>query len=277
MNTYASLPKQLLTMLIMMVICLALLIACDIEKYEVNNGNALLEKNRKERRESENQPDSVPFLPGDRTPVAGGESSPAISDTKGDVVIYPLAPQVSIDNYLASIASANIAFNVPQTINLYETALIQLKLSLQKSIDELREALTAEGKREGAIVKVSNRMEARLTGANFQITAITSEEQAVGSIGEVEWKWEIKPTTSGKHNLHLTLTALFSVDGESTRKTIRTFDKTIEIEVTPAQLVLKFLENNWQWLWAAILLPIVGWGWKLRKASKKGTPKSSDT
>ena len=85
------------------------------------------------------------------------------------------------------------------------------------------------------------------------------------------------PTTSGKHNLHLTLTALFSVDGESTRKTIRTFDKTIEIEVTPAQLVLKFLENNWQWLWAAILLPIVGWGWKLRKASKKGTPKSSDT
>ena len=209
--------------------------------------------------------------------MAGGESSPAISDTNGDVVISPLAPHVSIDNYLASMASANIAFNVPQTINLYETALIKLKLSLQKSIDELREALTAEGKREGAIVKVSNRMEARLTGANFQITAITSEEQAVGSIGEVEWKWEIKPTTSGKHNLHLTLTALFSVDGESTRKTIRTFDKTIEIEVTPAQLVLKFLENNWQWLWAAILLPIVGWGWKLRKASKKGTPKSSDT
>jgi len=26
--------------------------------------------------------------------------------------------------------------------------------------------------------------------------------------------------------------------------------------------------SAWQWLWVAILLPIVGWGWKLRKASK---------
>lgn len=69
MNTYASLPKQLLTMLIMMVICLALLVACDIEEDEANNGNALLEENRKERRELENQPDSVPFLPGDKTPA----------------------------------------------------------------------------------------------------------------------------------------------------------------------------------------------------------------
>jgi len=214
---------------------------------EANNGNALLDS------------------PGDRRIVGGLLPSP------------PSNSHVSIDNYLASMASANIAFNVPQTINLYETALVQLKLSLQKSIDELREALTAEGKREGAIVKVSKKMEARLSGPNFQITAITSEEQAVGSIGEVEWKWEIKPTTSGTHNLHLTLTALFSVDGESARKTMRTFDKTIEIEVTPAQLALKFLENNWQWLWAAILVPIAGWRWKLWKSRKNSTSKSSDT
>ena len=35
--------------------------------------------------------------------------------------------------------------------------------------------------------------------------------------------------------------------------------------------------SAWQWLWAAILLPIVGWGWKLRKASKNSTLKSFDT
>ena len=157
---------------------------------------------------------------------------------------------------------ANIAFNSPQKINLNETAQIQLLLSLQKPMDELREAIAAAGEREGAKVRVSNRMEARLSGPNFQITAITTEEQAVGSIDTVEWKWEIKPTAPGRHRLHLTLTALFSVDGANTRRSVRTFDKSIEVEVTAGQWASEFFGKNWQWLWAAILLPIGGWLWK---------------
>lgn len=166
---------------------------------------------------------------------------------------------------------ANIAFNSPQRMNLNETAQIQLLLSLQQPIDELRNAITAAGEREGATVRVSNRMEARLSGPNFQITAITTEEQAIGSIDTVEWKWEIKPTVSGRHNLHLTLTALFTVDGAASRRAVRTFDKTIEVDVTAGQWASDFFGKNWQWLWAAIFLPIAGWVWKLWKG-KNGTP-----
>jgi hypothetical protein len=63
----------------------------------------------------------------------------------------------------------------------------------------------------------------------FQITAITPEVQAVSKIQETEWKWEIHPKKEGKHKLHLTLTALLEIDGRSTPRTIRTFDKVIDL------------------------------------------------
>ena len=97
---------------------------------------------------------------------------------------------------------------------------------------------------------------------SFSSTAITPEEQAITSAGVTEWKWEVKPTTRGRHYLHLTLTALFHVDGAPTRRALRTFDKIIEVEVTWGQQASEFLGNNWQWLWAAILIPLAGWLWK---------------
>lgn len=166
------------------------------------------------------------------------------------------------------MSSANIAFNAPQTLNLSDTTQIQLLLSLKKSVEELKREVTSAGSVEGASVKVANRMEARLSGPNFQITAITDEEQAIGANDTVEWKWEIKPLATGRQNLHLTLTAIFKVDGAITRRSIRTFDNTIQVEVTGRQMVLDFIKKNWQWLWAAVLVPLGGWLWKRRKSKE---------
>lgn len=191
------------------------------------------------------------------------EDTPA-SDTSEDAAITPpvlvsvdTAPTKSsnqknrlalVDEYLASISSANIAFNSPQTLNLNETTQIKLLLSLKKSIEELQREISSSspGSTDGASIKVVNRMEARLTGNNFQITAITSEEQAIGENETVEWRWQIKPLSTGFHNLHLTLTAIFEIDGSATRRSLRTFDKSIEVEVTTSQIVSSFIEKNWQ-------------------------------
>ena len=191
------------------------------------------------------------------------EDTPA-SDTSEDAAITPpvlvsvdTAPTKSsnqknrlalVDEYLASISSANIAFNSPQTLNLNETTQIKLLLSLKKSIEELQREISSSspGSTDGASIKVANRMEARLTGNNFQITAITSEEQAIGENETVEWRWQIKPLSTGFHNLHLTLTAIFEIDGSATRRSLRTFDKSIEVEVTTSQIVSSFIEKNWQ-------------------------------
>jgi hypothetical protein len=114
-------------------------------------------------------------------------------------------------------------------------------------------------------------MEARLSGYMFQITAITPEIQAVSKRQQTEWKWEIDPKEEGKHRLHLTLTALLEIDGHSTPRAIRTFDKIIEVNVTATQKIGLFFKNNWQWLWAAILVPVAGWLWKRKKKQLTNT------
>ena len=171
----------------------------------------------------------------------------------------------AIDGILEQLAVGNIAFNAPQTMNLHHTALIQLKLGLTTPTAELKRLIQAEGEKEGASLRVSDRMEARLTGPNFVISAITPETQAVSRSTITEWQWEVKPNSGGRQNLHLTVSALLTIDGAPTPRVIRTFDKIIEVDVTWNQQVRSFFENNWQWLWAAVIIPLVGWLWKRRQ------------
>jgi hypothetical protein len=171
----------------------------------------------------------------------------------------------TVDNILANMEWGNIAFNVPASMNLEDTAVVQLVLSLRKPIDELKQLIEAQGEKEGTRIRVSNLMEARLTGLNFQITAVTPEKQAITGQEVTKWEWEIKPSKTGHYDLHLTLTALFTVEGISTSKALRTFDKTINVNVTWQQRTTDFFEKNWQWLWAVIIIPIAGWLWRRRR------------
>lgn len=175
---------------------------------------------------------------------------------------------MQIERILEKMKEANISFNTPPSMNLKEIVEIQLVLSLMKQIEELEQMIEAKGEKESARINVSNRMEARLSSTDFEINAIMPEEQAITLSGVTEWKWEIKPKRTGNLRLHLTLTAIFTVDGEKTKRAIRTFDKTIEIQVTLWQTTSTFISQNWQWLWTAIIIPIGGWllsRWRKRK------------
>jgi hypothetical protein len=170
----------------------------------------------------------------------------------------------AIDAAVATLQQASIAFNAPKTLELAQTEQIQLLLDLNQPPEALGLALTSEGARRSSQVGVAARMEARLTGEQFQITATTPEEQLISSKGPTEWRWDIRPKATGPQELHLTLTALFDVEGKPGRRHIRTFDETIEVEVTLVDQVSGFLEKNWQWLWTAILVPVGFYFWKRR-------------
>ena len=158
-----------------------------------------------------------------------------------------------------------IAFNVPEAMNIDQPHQFQLIASLAKSVEQLKRSIAEQGKKIGATIKVSDRMEARLSGHMFQITAITPEVQAMSTSRETGWKWQIYPKSEGKHTLHLTLTALLDVNGHSTPRAIRTFDRTIDVRITGSQKARRFFNDNWQWLWAALLVPLAGWLWQRRK------------
>jgi len=201
---------------------------------------------------------------------------PSVSDTDGSMSMASTAPSAgasalsAVDGILDQLPFGNIAFNAPGALNIDDTAIIELVLDLAKPIEELKKMVEAAGEKEGARIRVSDLMEARLSGSNFAITAVTSEEQAVTHDDVTRWKWEVKPKAEGRQYLHLTLSVLIHVNGLNTRRAIRTFDKEISIEIRWEQQALSFLKSNWQWLWVTILVPVAGWLWKRRKASNGG-------
>ncbi len=194
----------------------------------------------------------------DRTAATPHAEEPSVGASSGP----------SVDDILKNLDFGNIAFNVPGSIDLNDSADIELLLALSTPIETLQKQLQDAGDKQGAHIQVSDRMEAHLSGANFTISPVTSEDQAVTRSGTTRWEWEIKPSSEGEQQLHLTLSALIQVDGQSTPRSIRTFDKEIRVYVSGSQKFVSFFQNNWQWLWATLFVPLAAWFWKRRKQSK---------
>ena len=172
-------------------------------------------------------------------------------------VTHPVRAQhagETVDATIGQLRRANIAFNVPDALHVGGSALIQLRLSPHDSIPSLIGRLDAPGRREGATIRFSKKMEAHLTGIGFRILAVTNETQLVSESQGAYWEWEIEPVDTGDLRLHLTLTA--HVPGGD--KTIRTFDRTLVVRVTFLHRLSSFVGDNWTWLWTAILVPVAG-------------------
>jgi Divergent InlB B-repeat domain len=177
-----------------------------------------------------------------------------------------------VDRMIRRLEVGSIAFNVPETLAVGDTEQVQLLLSAQQPISRLKEQLTELGDREGARIRVSDQMEARLTGQKFKIEAVTPELQVVSGEGVTEWKWDIEPTEAGTLDLHLTLTAIIQVRGADRAFRVDTFDRTLEVRVPFLSQLSSFVKANWQWLWTAILIPVVGW--VLARRRRRAVPDS---
>ena len=170
-----------------------------------------------------------------------------------------------VDQSLRELNWGNIAFNAPATMRYAQPQLVELLLSPALSVADLQARLQQGVSAVSAHVRISNRMEAQVAGRGFTIQALTPDLQAVTSQAITRWKWEVTPTEQGPQTLHFALSAYIDVAGRDVPLVVRTFDREIQVEITLPQLVSGFVHKNWQWLWAAIVVPIAGYYWKHRK------------
>lgn len=173
-----------------------------------------------------------------------------------------------VDRILEKLVTSTIAFNAPEHMNIEDESDIQLLLGLNVTADSLVKMIEEEGVIERGTIKISNIMGARLVGGNFLIEAITPEQQLISPREVTEWKWFITPKKEGKNSLHLTITAIINFNGEEKQRAIRTFEKTILVNVTPRQKIADFVNHNGQWLWAVLVAPILAIIWKKLKKKR---------
>jgi len=170
----------------------------------------------------------------------------------------------NVDDALSQLALGNVAFNSPGKINIEDTVSIKVVLSPNETRAALMNRVDEPGEKIGESLQVSNLMEARLYGEGFKIVAVTPERQAISS-GVTEWIWDVTPQSAGKRQLSLTIDALISVNGEVVPKTLRTFRKPIEVEVTHGQKLGNFFSEHGKWVWTTLLVPLFGWVMAKRK------------
>jgi hypothetical protein len=167
-----------------------------------------------------------------------------------------------VDDALRGLDWGNIAFTTPSRLRYQQPQELELLLSTSRSVTELQKKLQQKLGADTARVRISNRMDAQLTGRGFAIVAQTPELLAITSVQTSRWQWEVTPIEHGRQRLHLTLSAHIDVAGHETPLVVRTFDRTIEVQITVAQRVSAFIGKNWQWLWAAVLVPIAAYLWR---------------
>lgn len=181
----------------------------------------------------------------------------------------PAPPPASIDSIIDKLDFGNIAFNTPHQAKLGESFSVELKLSPTKELEQVVKSIEEPGAVESARIRISEFMEAKLIGSGFEITPVTSERQIVIKSEDTTWRWDVKPKDSGLQFLNLTVNAIIEDQGKERLRSVTTFKREIEINVSFAARISEFAQNNWQWLWATIIVPIGAWLWKRRKGKEE--------
>ena len=194
----------------------------------------------------------------------------------------PIEEAAAIDKYYGELKQANMVFSAPQSMDQSATSTVNLWLDPTDTLASLEDALRAVVKKNERVdaasaIKWAPRTRATLSGPGFDITPQPEIELAVSPTSRTEWTWQVHPKDSGTQTLHLALEAIVPCEGKDCFRVIKTFDRDIEVRVSP----IDFLEQNWQWLIATLILPFGVWLWNrkqpLRPKSKTIRASSVET
>jgi hypothetical protein len=211
---------------------------------------------------------AIPTEPGpppDPPPPADGAAPPP-TVLRGDYS--------AVDAALARMDIGAVSFNAPDRMRIGEARRIQLLLSPTATAEELEREIVAEGPVESYRVRVTSQMIARIQGTGFEIRQLSPEQQGLSTLEPTEWNWMVEPLPQGPRLRHLVVSldaVLETEEGERLPRSVRTFERSIVIEVTWAERISGFVSRNWQWLWGAVLVPflfpILASRWRRRKPS----------
>lgn len=161
------------------------------------------------------------------------------------------------------LTKASMAFSVPVSANINDTLNIQLLVNPLEDPARLATQLNQSTRKFESKINVSKVLSATLTAPEFKVEKITPETQVLHTAESTEWRWRLKPNTTGDHTINLSIVAIVKIDGEKQGEShIKTFDQTVTINIKPGQVLSNWLEKYWQWLVSTLLLPLGLWIYK---------------
>ena len=197
----------------------------------------------------------------------------SLSDTQKAEAEAALVQRRSLhkaDAALAEELKANVVYNAPTTMVLGEPTDIELLISRNTALDALEAQLDADGPRRDARIKVAEHVEAVLNGDGFDVKALTSEEQLVGSSNVTQWRWRVTPNIAGQQReLDLTISDALDDGRKEVVNAQAVYHSSIRVTVSIPWVVKKWIGENWKWSCTAVVFPLIVWAWKQRGGHKR--------
>lgn len=192
-------------------------------------------------------PYPTPYPTLDPTPNPTPDSTPISNPTFQDL----------INQEFEKLSSGRILFNPPEKMKVGVKKRIEVRLT-KNITDNLTEGLIGSGETQIEEIKIGTFMKVNLTGNNFDINPLSSEEQVVGPMEFSEWSWDVVPLESGTQVLHFTVTVRILIPGQDEqKKDWDVMDKCISVEVNHYYTTKRFIDNYWRWIIATIISAIV--------------------
>jgi hypothetical protein len=160
----------------------------------------------------------------------------------------------------SQLKSATMTFEAPTTANVNDT--VHAVLRIDPNIVAIS---TTTHSSTRAVIQVSKILNVTLLAPDFKVLALTPDRQALSETEITEWKWDLSGAPPGKHDIHLSINAIVTVDNDRAERSIKTFESTITVEIAPQQRLLAMLKEHMQWIWSTLLLPAGMWLWQLFK------------
>jgi hypothetical protein len=188
----------------------------------------------------------------------GGGGSDGSPPTTGDPnVAPPTTLESSLARYEAlaqrELQQGSIVYNPPQQMRLDERTRIEARVT-RHSDNTFTSNLQGKGAPLVEQLPVGTKMRGELLSDDFTITPLRPEVQLLGAEGFRSWVWEIEPSKTGD----LTLTLVLSVVYDADILEFKSFDRNIEVSVTPTYATTSWMSRNWDKVAGALGVTVVG-------------------
>jgi hypothetical protein len=163
--------------------------------------------------------------------------SPAATIATAPVV--PAAPQKSAGElFMESLKTVPIAHETPKSAGYKQNFDVVLAIDATGD-DDATDALPGRGNIVAGEAQVSDRVEARLSGAAFDIQSTSPGVQTLSPVTENTWRWSVSALSPGEHDL---VFEIFAIDQDAATP-LRTYRDTVTVEVTGISRAIAFADQ----------------------------------
>ena len=182
------------------------------------------------------QPSSVstPAPPGSNGFDAGGMQPPSQPTPSRSLTSKPnldsddmFGAAMTTEDFLGSLRTVPIAHETPKGATFGRPFTVTVALDATGD-DTATDSLPGTGNIAEGEARVSDTVQALVSGEAFKVEAITPDVQRVSPLTENVWRWKVTPTAVGNQELVIELFALMGDEALP----LRTFRDSVDVEVS---------------------------------------------